>query len=169
MPKELVDLAQVLGGFGVIIALLALVVSWRQLRHSTKALSDQLQLSTDLAKAANAQQLTGHAATFNATIYQDSELTALWYGEGKQFDPQKPTDRARYREMLVQWLIFHENIYYQHKKGLLDDDLYKSWQWDMRFTARNHNLALIGRLTDLFPGEFGEELQRLWDKAHHPS
>jgi hypothetical protein len=175
MPQWLVDLAQILEGIGVFVALVALAIAWRQLRQSTEQLHrstqqvhEELRHSTALAKAANAQQLTAHAAAFNATIYQDATLTDLWYsfGQGLELrDPAQATAARRYREMLVQWLIFHENIHYQHAQQLLDRDLYETWVDDLRFTVRHHNLALVptetGDIRDVFPGRFGDQLVRL--------
>jgi hypothetical protein len=64
--------------------------------------------------------------------------------------------------MLVQWLIFHENIYYQKKKKLLDREIYEGWRKDLEFTVKNHNLKVIGRrLEEVFPGEFGHHLKDL--------
>src|SRR6185436_10381081 len=81
----------------------------------------QLRQSAQLARAANVQALTEQAAAFNAILYQDEKLCALWYSFGKDLEarPERDIDRLRYREMLVQWLIMHQNIYYQSRRKLL--------------------------------------------------
>lgn len=101
----------------------------------------QLRQNTELARAANAQALVEHAATLNTLLMQNAELAAIWYSAGKA-PPDGPGKmvRERYREMLVQWLIFHENIFYQHQKELLDPVVYDSWSRDLRMTVKEHNL-----------------------------
>lgn len=123
----------------------------------------QLRQNTDLAKAANAQALVEHAATLNTLLMQDPELAALWYSRGKVL-PDNPSKmhRERYREMLVQWLIFHENIFHQNRAGLLDPVVYQSWARDLEFTAKYHDLSVVADdLGRFFPGKFGEHLVAL--------
>jgi hypothetical protein len=120
----------------------------------------QLRQNAELTKAANAQALVEHAGSFNALLIQSPELANLWYARGK--DLQSENDIRCYRELLVQWLIFHENIYYQHRRKLLDDDIFNSWREDMKATVQRHNIALITNdLNAFFPGGFGEHLLKL--------
>ncbi len=68
--------------------------------------------------------------------------------------------------MLTQWLIFHENIFYQRKKRLLDAETYNVWHEDLKFTVRNHNLDVISsKVEEVFPGEFGNYLAQLKKSA----
>ncbi len=136
----------------------------------------QLRQTTQLARAANAQALVEHAGSFNALLIGNADLALLWYSGGKEL-PAAALDagRYRYRELLVQWLIFHENIFYQKQRGLLDDHVYRSWDWDLRATVQNHDLAvLVGdpsaalgpgdldrKLRDFFSGDFGAYLVEL--------
>jgi hypothetical protein len=101
----------------------------------------QLRQNAELAEAANAQALVEHAGSFNAPLIQSPELAQLWYSMGG--DLQKETDAQRYRELLVQWLIFHENIYYQRRKKLLDSDICNSWRGDLKATVQRHNIRQV--------------------------
>lgn len=127
----------------------------------------QLRQNTSLTKAANAQSLVEHAAMLNTLLMQDAELAALWYSGGKiQPDDPDKMYRERYREMLVQWLIFHENIFYQNQAGLLDPVVYKSWKRDLEFTVKDHDLSVVADdLRSFFPGGFGERLMALMKPA----
>jgi len=117
----------------------------------------QLRQGNKLARAANAQALAEQAAAFNALLYQDEKLAQLWYSGGKNLeDLDKMVDKHRYRELIGQWLIFHENIYYQWRQGLLDKDIYDGWHNDLRFTVHRHNLSLItSNIEKYFPNKFG--------------
>lgn len=117
----------------------------------------QLWQTTRLARAANSQSLTEQAAAFNSLLFENPELAELWYSFGK--DIESRTGRLRYREMLVQWLLMHQNIYYQKRRGLLDSSIYDGWRRDLESTIRDHNLAIVAEdLGQFFPGEFGELL-----------
>jgi hypothetical protein len=129
----------------------------------------QLWQATKLAKAANAQALAEQAATFNALLIQDREVASLWYSYGKDTEQLKGINRFRYRELLVQWLITHENIYYQHKQGLLDREIYTVWLNDLRETIENHNLDIVAKpITKIFPGAYGEHLGELQKVVRPP-
>ncbi len=120
----------------------------------------QVRASYKLARASNTQSLTAHAASFNSLLIQNADIASIWYSYGKELD--KESDALRYREMLVQWLIFHENIYYQWKNGLLDAEIYQSWEVDLKITIERHDLNSIGHdLKKLFPGNFGEHMDNL--------
>src|SRR5262245_18883992 len=70
----------------------------------------QLRQTTLLAKAANVQSLTEQAAAFNSLLFQNSDLAKLWYSYGTDIEKADREKRLQYREMLTQWLIFHQNI-----------------------------------------------------------
>jgi len=131
------------------LVVISLGFIWYQLRESTK-----------LAKAANVQSLTEQAAALNTLLYTNVEVSELWYSYGKDLDTN--TKKQRYREMMIQWLIFHQNIYYQRENKLLDAEIYQPWLEDLKFTVKNHNLRLVTEnLSDFFPGPFGQHLAKI--------
>lgn len=142
----------------------------------------QLHQTVKLARAANAQSLVEHAGSFNALLIGNEELAAIWYRGGKHPRREEMVDRYRYREMLVQWLIFHENIYHQRQKRLLDPSIYRSWEFDLRYTVKNHDLSVLDgempsdadgaeidrRIKEFFPGDFGRHLISLRSQPTSP-
>jgi hypothetical protein len=147
---NLQDLANIAQIAQAILVIISFGFIWYQLREGVR-----------LARAENARSLAEHAASFNSLLIEHSDLADLWYSYGKNLEADKPPHH-QYREMLVQWLIFHENIYYQKKKKLLDREIYEGWRKDLEFTVKNHNLKVIGRrLEEVFPGEFGHHLKDL--------
>jgi len=119
----------------------------------------QLRQTAQLARAANVQSLTEQAAAFNSLLFEYPELAELWYSFGKDIEQAGIADFLRYREMLVQWLIMHQNIYYQWRRGLLESAIYDGWRHDLETTMRDHNVAVVDTdLRHFFPGEFGEHL-----------
>lgn len=125
---------------------------------SVAAIWYQLRLGVKLAKAANGQSLAAQAGAFNALLIQDAAVARIWYSHGKGLDEPTfgPAARERYREMLAQWLIIHENIYYQKEKGLMDTDLYASWNADLKRTIKEHDLRVFDApIESIFLGTFG--------------
>ena len=144
--EQLADISTIVQS---ILVVTSLVFIWFQLRQST-----------ELTKAANAQALVEHFTNFNALLMENPEVASLWYAKGKRL--HKEEDFQRYRELLVLWLIIHENVYYQYSKRLLDQQIYQSWHIDLRDTVREHNLNLLGvDVAQLFPGKYGQHLLSL--------
>lgn len=125
----------------------------------------QLQQTVALRRAANSQALSEQAGSFNSLLIQDPDIARIWHSHGKDLDRPEFEGLAapeRYEELLVQWLILHENIHHQHSKHLLDKDLYTAWDLDLRRTVRKHNLDVFSvEVTELFAGKFGEYLADL--------
>ncbi len=148
---SLQDFANVSQIVQALLVILSLFFIWYQLREGVR-----------LAKAENTRSLVEYSSSFNASIIQNADLTSLWYSYGKNFGPKDIVPRLRYRDMLVTWLTFHENIYYQKQNNLLDDSIYNAWLADLQYTVRNHNLDIVSdNLEEVFPGGFGEYLNRL--------
>lgn len=137
-----------------VLVAVSLFIIWFQLRYASK-----------LARAANAQALAEQAGSFNALLIQDSEVARIWYSHGVDLDTdefQAIAARERYSELLVQWLIIHENVYYQKRKKLLDPEVYETWRRDLERTVKQHSLRELGcELTEIFTGEFGQHLLKL--------
>jgi hypothetical protein len=132
-----------------VFVVISLIFIWRQLRQST-----------ELAKASNVQALVEQAGSFNSMLIQDKEIAQLWYSHGKKF--KSVSDTQRYRELMVQWLIFHENVYYQYNNGLLDRRLYQAWREELKYFVHVQNLGVVTNDFELFfPNGFGKHIIEL--------
>jgi hypothetical protein len=158
---SIADLANISTIVQAVLVIISLGFIWSQLRRGTK-----------LAKAANSQAIAEQALSFNSLLIEHSDVAELWYGGGADFPSTNKTNEYRYRELLVQWLILHENIYYQWNKGLLDPEIYNSWLEDLKYTVKHHNLKIISEdIREIFPGKFGDlvvELSSASRKASLP-
>lgn len=64
--------------------------------------------------------------------------------------------------MLLQRLIFHEYIYYQWKRKLLDDEIYHSLSAYLERIVEQHNLDVVSSdIQDVFLGGFGQHISQL--------
>jgi hypothetical protein len=112
--SDFANLATIVQGIFVIVSIGFI---WYQLRETTR-----------LARAANTQALVTLSLPFYLQVAQDREMTALWFQHGaKEWNKMDEIDKARHRELLLWWLIFHENVYHQWKKKLIDDETYTTW------------------------------------------
>jgi len=125
----------------------------------------QLRESTRLARAANAQSLVEISSSLNLQLIQDPEVARLWVRGPHEFASMDEVQQYRYRSLLVWWLILHENIYYQHRKRLLDSDIYSAWNADLKAFVKEQNLAgQWQELKQTFQSEFVAHVQRLIDE-----
>lgn len=138
-----------------VLVIVSLGFIWYQLREGVR-----------LAKSENARSLAEQAEAFNSLIIQNADLAELWYSHGQKLEQGNEIDRLRYREMLVQGLIFHEYIYYQWKHKLLDDEIYRSWSSYLEHIAQRHNFDVISSgIQNIFPGDFGRHVSQLRKKS----
>jgi hypothetical protein len=137
------------------IVIVSLIFIWRQIQLLTK----QLNLQTELAKAANTQALVGLSSPFNLSLIQDSQMAKLWIEGAEEFESYGKVDKFRYQTLLFWWLILHENVYYQRQKGLLDEVMYAAWEYDLRrFITRQNVQRHWDGLKNLFQQEFAEHV-----------
>lgn len=123
----------------------------------------QLKQSNKLARAANANALVEHAIAFNTLLIEHEDLVNLWYNFPGMNDV-RDIDKLRYREMLVQWLMIHENIYNQHAQGLLTEETYDPWKQDLKSTVRKHPVDDPSILA-LFRGTFRNQIGTILDET----
>ena len=99
-------------------------------------ISIQISQQTDLARANNIRELASFSSTLDLDLAHNEDLAKLWL-EGTRNRDLQSTKKGevadfRYRRVLSSFLIFYENMYSQHLKGLLDRDAYSAWEQDLR-------------------------------------
>jgi len=127
-----------------IVVTVSILFIWKQLRQQTK-----------LTRIANTQALVAISSPFNLELIKDPEMAALWVKGAKDYGTFDEVRQYQYKSLLIWWLIFQENIFYQKKEGLLDEKIYVSWDYDLRFFVRQQNLSeRWGELNNAFQAEF---------------
>jgi hypothetical protein len=116
--------------------------------------------SNRLVYASNVHSFSTMTLSFNKMLIQDVELLRIWYSYGA--DTLTQSEKMRYREMLMQWLMLHENIFYQYKRKFIDEETFKSWEYDLRITVGKHNLEIFeDDIEVIFPNKFGCKIAAL--------
>jgi hypothetical protein len=100
---SLADWANVASIANIILLAISVVIIWYELRQNNK-----------LTQAANVHRLAELASPFNLQLIQDPEMAEMWLKGADQFGAWDEVKQFRYRALLIWWLLFHENIYYQH-------------------------------------------------------
>ncbi len=123
-----------------VVVIFSLTLIQRQLSLQT----DQLKLQTNeakrqtrLASAANFQALAALAIPMNLEEAKNPETEKLWLAGSAGFKKDvKITDeqvkKQQYRALLSTWMIFYENMFYQHSHRLLADEVYGPWDKDLK-------------------------------------
>ena len=134
-----------------IVVTVSIIFIWKQLRQQTK-----------LTRIANTQALVDISSPFNLELIKDPKMAALWVRGAKDYSTFDEVGQYQYKSLLIWWLIFQENIFYQKKEGLLDEKIYASWDYDLRFFVRQQNLSeRWGELKNAFQAEFRDYITGL--------
>jgi hypothetical protein len=112
-----------------VLLIISIGLVWYQLRENTK-----------LVRTSNTQKLVELTTPFYLQFAQDRGLTALWQQGAQRFNELDEVDKERYYNLLLWWLMLHENIYHQWRKKLVDKDTYASWTRDLEYLTRRHRL-----------------------------
>src|SRR5271157_3182821 len=99
MLELAVNISSVLGSLSLVISVLLVL---REVRQNNL-----------LTRAANAQTLVEMSSPFYLGVVQDRATAELSLRGAKDFASLDEVDRYRYRTLLMWWLIFYENIFYQ--------------------------------------------------------
>ncbi len=91
----------------------------------------QLRESTRLTRAANTEKLVELISPLHLQLVQDRETARLWVQGADQWNTMDEVGKERYSGLLNFCLVFHQNIYHQHKKGLLVEETFTAWTNEM--------------------------------------
>lgn len=125
----------------VLVVVASLGFIWKQLKLQT----EQLQLQTQLTRASNSQSIAGLYLPIGMQLAENPEMSKLWIRGTKGFERKdaitdEEVERDRYYSLVGMFLIFYENAYLQHEKGLLDDDIYYAWNEDLKGFIKEQHL-----------------------------
>ncbi|HVS36824.1 MAG TPA: hypothetical protein VMS17_14785 [Gemmataceae bacterium] len=134
------NLFQIAGSASLVVSVLLLL---REIRENNR-----------LTRAANVQALVSLSGPFYMALVQDRQLAELCARgiKGAEFDE---VDRQRYHHLLICWLTFYENIFYQRRQGLLEPHAFEPWRRELEMFLRRQRVAAHWNdIKDLFQTEF---------------
>jgi hypothetical protein len=105
--------AELLGAIGVIASLWYLA---QQIRHNTRSV-----------RAASYQSWFASYDSFSNLLLGNADFDALLHRAASSADGLTPDERRRFLGVLRRGFRQFESLYYQHREGMIDPELFESW------------------------------------------
>jgi hypothetical protein len=132
------------------VVVISLIIIWYQLRQQVR-----------LTRAANTQAAVAQVMPLNLQLVQNREVNELWL-KGNREEQMSDVERDRYLTLMDTFLIFYENLFWQHHNGLLDDNIYNAWDVDFKYFIRQTHLEKEwNRKRDAYHEEFRNHVDDL--------
>ena len=151
---SLADISNIASVLGALSLMASVYLLFRELREANR-----------LTRASNNQALVGLSSPFYLGILQDRKIAELYAHGARNFGTLDEIDQYRYKTLLLWWLVFHENAFFQWRKGLLDDNSYKPWSAELQSFVQQQDLASRWEeLRSLFQDKFARHVQHVIDE-----
>jgi len=126
-------IGELLGGIAVVASVLYLAI---QIRHGLQGYQSNIT-----------QQITSHFSLLQLEIAKDAGLFTAWT-KAQRGEPLSEDESARVLQIVSSYLIGFENMYYQYRQGMLEEN---AWR------ARRNVIANLIKIpgTDAWWSEFG--------------
>ncbi len=123
MPSnEILQVISEISGILEAVAVIAsLVYLARQVRDSTKA-----------TKGATYQAIVDSIGNLEERISSDAEVTRIFRTGQKSLETLNSDERLRFSLLMFSFFNLYENLFYQYRNNLVEEELWASWCRDMR-------------------------------------
>ncbi len=112
--KKAAAIAEIVSAVAVIVSLLYVGYEVRQ--------------NTAAVKSTAYQSIHDAADLFWHSISTDAELSALWdAGMAGELQALQPAQRSQYTITVRRLIYLHQNVHYQRRKDVVDDELWNAW------------------------------------------
>ena len=112
--SDLGNIGELIGSVGVLVSLIYLAV--------------QIRRNTDMARTSTYQSVVSDFGTLTNTVAASPELAELLVRGQEDFASLTAGEKARISQLFFGCFHYFENMYYQHKNGYLDDDVWMGWK-----------------------------------------
>ena len=110
-----------LGSIGSIISGIAVVISLIYL-------AIQIRQNTEAGRTSTYQSIVSDFGTMNNNLAGNPELSHMFVDALENYHKFDDQEKARISQMFFQIFRMFENMFYQQKKGYLDQDLWIGWK-----------------------------------------
>jgi len=110
-----------LGSIGSIISGIAVVISLIYL-------AIQIRQNTEAGRTSTYQSIVSDFGTMNNNLAGNPELSHMFVDALENYHEFNDQEKARISQMFFQIFRMFENMFYQQKKGYLDQDLWIGWK-----------------------------------------
>jgi hypothetical protein len=121
----------------------------------------QIKINTKAVKSATYHDIIASFADIETRIGENKELARI-FRDGRAGKELEPDEQLRFNQVMSSFFNFHENLYYQHRQGLLDEDLWRGWKAVLaRYLSRPGCRAWWEGTAGLYSESFREHVEIL--------
>jgi hypothetical protein len=144
--NELGNIGEFVSSIGVIVSLVYLAV--------------QIRKNTETERTSTYQSVVSDFGSLNATMSSNPELSYLFAKAMENFGDLDSGEKARVSQLFFATFHYFENMYYQNRKGYLEEDVWRGWERLMlTYYARPGFQTWWSIRRDVFSESFGEFLE----------
>lgn len=111
---ELGSIGELLGSVAVLVSLIYLAV--------------QVKSSTAIAQTSTYQSVVSDFGALNVSMASTPALSLLFVNAQENFDSLTADEKARVSQLFFMAFRNFENMFYQHQKGYLEEELWVGWK-----------------------------------------
>lgn len=143
--NELGNIGEFISSIGVVISLIYLAL--------------QIRKNTETERMSTYQSVVSDFGSLNRTMSTSPELSSLYIKAMDDFGALDSDEKARISQLFFATFHYFENMYYQHKKGYLEEDVWRGWKRLMlTYYAEPGFKTWWSIRRDVFSESFGEFL-----------
>ena len=144
--NELGNIGEFISSIGVIVSLIYLAV--------------QIRKNTDTERTSTYQSVVSDFGSLNQTMSSNAKLSCLYVKGMENFAELDADEKARISQLFFATFHYFENMYYQYRKGYLEEDVWRGWKRLMlTYYARPGFQTWWSIRRDVFSDSFGEFLE----------
>lgn len=111
---QLASIGEIIGGIGVVISLGYLAI--------------QIRTNTEAERTSTYQSIVSDFGALNNTMASTPELSHLFVQAMENYHQLSSDEKARISQLFFQCFRYFENMFYQHQKGYLDEEVWIGWK-----------------------------------------
>jgi len=112
--EQLANIGEIIGGIGVVISLVYLAI--------------QIRANTEAERTSTYQSIVSDFGALNNTMASTPELSHMFVEAMEDYHQLSSDDKARISQLFFQCFRYFENMFYQHQKGFLDEEVWIGWK-----------------------------------------
>lgn len=108
------NIGELIGSVGVLLSLVYLAV--------------QIRRNTEAERTSTYQKVVSDFGVFNQTMAAHPDLLKLFVEGMENYDERNADEKARLSQMFFLCFHYFENMYYQHRKGYMEHEVWMGWK-----------------------------------------
>lgn len=112
--EQFASIGEIVSGVAVIISLVYLAI--------------QIRTNTDAERSSTYQSIVSDFGAMNNTMASTPELSHMFVQAMEDYHQLSSDQKARISQIFFQCFRYFENMFYQHRKGYLDEEVWIGWK-----------------------------------------